>query len=156
VTVVDEGAVAACFAAGIGECVQIPVGATIDSRYCKPFQLQGTVSRLGDDPVVLTGPSFTGMPVSMGRWAVVWSGETAVLLTERPALTIDPATFHHVGLDPAEADVVVVRSATLYRAAYPAPSAAASVTLDLPGASTPRLDRLEFTRAPRPLHPVDA
>ncbi|MDQ1446496.1 MAG: hypothetical protein QOI20_2960 [Acidimicrobiaceae bacterium] len=156
VTVVDEAGAGRCHEVGVGGSISMAVGASIDHRFCQPFLLEGRVACIGDDPVVLTGPSFTGMKVSMGRYAVVWSGDMAVLLTERPALTIDPATFVHVGLDPADADVVVVRSATLYRAAYPPASAAASVTLDVPGASTPRLDRLEFTRAPRPLHPVDA
>lgn len=155
VTLVDEAAVARCFEAGVGAVVRTPVGATIDGRFHEPVLLDATVERLGSHPVVLTGPSFTGMEVSMGRWVVVSRGNLSVLITERPAFTADPETFRHVGLDPSIADIVVVRSATLYKAAYPEHSVEAALTLDLPGASTARLDLLDFERAPRPLFPVD-
>lgn len=155
-TLVDAAGVDACFATGVGGSISAKVGASLDDRFHEPVLLDGVVERVGNDSVVLTGPSYTGMAISMGRWAVVRAGHAHVLLTERPAWTIDPAVFRHVGLDPDDADIVVVRSATMFRAAYPEATAAAAVTLDLPGASTPRLSMLEFERAPRPMFPVDA
>jgi microcystin degradation protein MlrC len=77
-----------------------------------------------------------------------------VLLTERPAPTFDPAAYRFAGIDVGLLDVVVVRSANLFRAAY-AQLAGECIILDLPGASTPRLESLEFSRAPRPLFPLD-
>lgn len=155
VTITDPPAVDRCFVAGVGNDVLLRVGAFFDGRFHEPVELSGSVANLGDKPVRITGPSYTGMEVSMGRFAVVQSGRLAVLITERPAFTLDPATFVQAGLDPARADVIVVRSANGFRAAYPQESVAASVWLDLPGASTPRLDLLEFSRAPRPLYPLD-
>jgi microcystin degradation protein MlrC len=90
----------------------------------------------------------------MGAWAVVESGSLSVLLTERPAPTFDPECYRHAGLAPEQADVVVVRSATLFRAGW-ADLFSEALVLDLPGASTPRLDTLELVRAPRPLYPLD-
>jgi microcystin degradation protein MlrC len=154
-TVVDVPAVAACFAAGVDGTVDTGVGATLDPRWSEPVRLTGTVRRLGADPVVLTGASMTGQPISMGRWATVDTGSgLTVLLTERAAPTFDPAGYRHVGLEPAGADAVLVRSATMYRAGFRGLYAEA-ILLDLPGASTPRLDYLEFARAPRPLYPID-
>ena len=155
VTVTDPPAVVECRTAGIGGRVDLMVGAGIDGRFHQPVHLSGQVLELGDRPVVLTGPSYTGMEVSMGRFAVVKSGRLSVLLTERPAFTLDPATFVHAGLDPARADIIVVRSATGFKAAYPEASVASAVLLDLPGASTPRLELLDYTQAPRPLYPLD-
>lgn len=156
VTVTDPAAVTRCAQAGLGADVQLMVGAGLDPRFHAPVSLTGTVERLDDRPVLLTGPSYTGTEVSMGAFAVVRSGQLFVLLSERPAFTLDPATFVHAGLDPQVADVVVVRSANGFRAAFPAHSVAAAALLDLPGASTPRLDYLDFTRAPRPMYPLDA
>lgn len=156
VTVTDPAAVARCAAAGVGAWLEVSVGAALDRRFHAPIPLAGTVERLDDRPVLLTGPSYTGTEMSMGAFAVLRTGQLSVLLTERPAFTLDPATFLHAGLDPAEADVVVVRSANGFRAAFPQQSAAAAALLDLPGASTPRLTYLDFTRAPRPLYPLDA
>ena len=95
----------------------------------------------------------------MGRWATLDTEPNGapgltILVTERPAPTFDPAGYRHVGLEPRDADAVLVRSATMYRAGFRGISSAAYV-LDLPGASTPRLDYLEFRRAPRPLYPMD-
>jgi microcystin degradation protein MlrC len=155
VTLVDAPAVADCFHAGLSSEVRLWVGCQIDKRFHRPVSLAGVVDWLGDGNMVLTGPVYTGMRVSMGRSAVVRSGLLSVLLTEKPACTFNPETFRTAGLLPDEADIIVVRSAHLFRAGF------ASVThdaiiLDLPGASTPRLDTLHLSKAPRPLYPIDA
>jgi microcystin degradation protein MlrC len=155
ITLADAPAVELCHRAGPGQPVGLSVGCTVDTRFHKPVHLDGTVERVGSGDVMLSGPGYTGMQLSMGRFAVVAVGRLSLLLTERPAISYDPATFAATGLDLQKVDVVVVRSATNYRAAFPA-AAAEAVTLDLPGASTPRLDRLAFRRAPRPLYPIDA
>ena len=154
-TIVDHDAVDACWRAGAGAPIEIRVGARLDPRFGPPVTLRGTVERVGDEPVKLEGPAFTGSLVSIGRFALVRSDRLFVLVTERPAPTTDPAAFRHVGLDPSEADVIIVRSAALYKQGYPSESASAALTLDLDGASTPRLDTLTFVRAPRPLYPID-
>lgn len=156
VTVTDAAAVAECVAAGEGASVSLRVGACLDGRFDRPVALRGEVVRIDDSRVVITGPSLTGMDVSMGTFAVVRSGRLHVLISERPAFTLDQATFVHAGLDPAAADIIVVRSANGFRSGYPAASAEAAVFVDLPGVSTPRLDLLDFVRAPRPLYPLDA
>ncbi|MFY1631767.1 M81 family metallopeptidase [Solwaraspora sp. WMMB335] len=154
-TVVDAPAVAASRAAGTGGRVDIEVGATLDDRWSRPVRLAGTVRRTGAGPVLLTGASMTGQPVAIGGWASVDTGRgLVVLVTERPVPTFDPAGYRHAGLDPADADAVLVRSATMYRAGYQGCHRGA-VLLDLPGASTPRFDYLRFERAPRPLYPID-
>jgi microcystin degradation protein MlrC len=153
-TLVDGPAVEACVRAGEGQIVRLMVGCTLDPRFHRPAPLEGRVTRLGADPLRLTGPVFTGMEVSMGRFAVVRAGELSVLLTERPACTFDPETFRHAGLVVEDADLIVVRSATMFRAGF-AGVAGDILILDLPGASTPRLDSLDFVRAPRPLYPLE-
>jgi microcystin degradation protein MlrC len=153
-TLVDAPAVAACTRAGQDQTVRLRVGCTIDARFHQPVDLQGVVSRIGEEPLRLTGPVFNGMAVSMGRYAVVRNGGLAVLLTERPACTFDPETYRHVGLPVERADVIVVRSATLFRAGFSGIAGDIKI-LDLPGASTPRLDSLAFVRAPRPLYPLE-
>ena len=76
----------------------------------------------------------------MGTYVVVQHGGLSVLLTERPACTFDPETYRHVGLAVERADVIVVRSATLFRAGF-AGIAGDIHILDLPGASTPAAGR---------------
>lgn len=154
-TLVDEAAVRRCHDVGVGADVHLAVGASLEKRFHAPVEVDGEVWHVGSESVLLQGPFFSGVRFSMGAYAVVRTRNLYVLLTERPAMTVDPSTWSHVGLDPAAADIIVVRSANLFRAAYPKPSADDALIVDLPGASTPRLDRLEFQRAPRPLFPVD-
>jgi microcystin degradation protein MlrC len=156
VTVVDASAVGACFAAGIGARVSLGVGASIDHRFHAPVSLSGVVTTLrAADPLALAGPVWAGMEVSMGRAAVMRAGSLHVLLTEQPACTFDVAPFRAVGLDPAAADVVVVRSATLFRAGFASLMQGEPLFLDLPGPSTPCFSQLDYVRAPRPLYPLE-
>lgn len=155
VTVCDPVAVAACHDAGLNADVCLAVGAGQDDRFHRPARLDGRVTVLGDRPVVLEGGFMHGQPFDMGRHAVVEAATgLAVLLTEHAACTFDLATWRHVGLDPEHADVVVVRSPHLYTHVF-APIARRMLTLDLPGASTPRLAALPLANVTRPLYPLD-
>lgn len=154
VTLVDAPAVAACRSVGIGGTFSGEVGCSKERRFHRPVQLSGRVAQLGAGSFALTGPVFTGMAVSMGEYAVVTVGNLNVLLTTQPAPTFDPQAYRAAGIEVAELDVVVVRSANLFRAAYET-IAYECLILDLPGASTPRLDSLTFERAPRPMYPIE-
>ncbi|HJU50839.1 MAG TPA: M81 family metallopeptidase [Acidimicrobiia bacterium] len=143
VAVVDPAAVAQCHEAGAGKKITTSVGAGVDSRFARPVPIQGTVERCGDGAFKLEGVGYYGLEVTMGRWAVLRSPGLAILLTERPAMSSDPASFRHAGLDPFATDVLVVKSCSDFRPNFPK-SAEEAVTLDVPGAATPRLDLLEF------------
>jgi len=154
VPIVDPAGVAQCHAAGVGETVGLRVGASIDPRWHDPVELEGVVTGLGEGNYRLEGASFTGMPVSMGRFASVASGGLRLLMSEKPAWTSDPATFRFAGLDPDAADVIVVRSCSDFRPNFPRTSSEA-VTLDVSGAATPRLENLRFENLGRPPYPLD-
>jgi microcystin degradation protein MlrC len=154
-TLVDGPAVERCFKAGTGKSLQLHLGSTIDRRFHEPVELEGTVVALGAGPYRLTGPVFNGMEYMMGRYARIDAGQLSILATELPACTFDPEAFRQVGLDPTEADIVVVRSAHMYRAGW-SEITSHSIVLDLPGASTPKLSSLTFKQAPRPMYPIDA
>ncbi len=153
VPIVDAPAVGSAHRSGAGAALELEIGASIDDRWEPPFSVVATVERVGDDPYILRGASYTGMKVSMGRFAVLAAQELRILVTERPAWSADPAAFLHAGLDPAGADLVVVRSCSDFRPNYP--TSAGAVTLDVPGPATPNLRSLTFERAPRPLWPLD-
>jgi microcystin degradation protein MlrC len=153
-TVVDPAGVAACHVAGVGATLALSVGASIDTRWEPPVDLEGVVTAVGDGDYALTGVGYHGMIVSMGRFAVLRCERTVVLMTERPAWSADPGTWRHAGIDPDDVDVLVVRSNTDYLANFPA-SAATSVVADVPGAATPRLARLTFDRCGVVPYPID-
>lgn len=143
VTLVDPPAVAWCHAAGVGAKFNSEVGSAIDRRFWDPVPLDGTVERIGAGEFKLEGVGYHGLEASMGRWAVIRSQGVTVLVSERPAMSSDPSCFRHAGVDPFDTDVLVVKSCSDFRPNYPR-SESEAVTLDVPGAATPRLDRLEF------------
>lgn len=153
VTIVDAPAVAAAHGAGVGAALDVEIGSSVDPRWADPVGISALVTQLGDGPYTLTGASYTGMPVTMGRFAVLSVGRLSILATERPAWSSDPATFRHAGLEPSGVDLVVVRSCSDFQPNYPTSDHA--VTLDIPGPATPDLASLVFERAPRPLWPLD-
>ncbi len=151
-TVVDPEAARRCRSA-VGERVRVRLGGSFNPA-AAPVQVEGRVRRAGAGDYRLAGRSFTGRRVTMGEWGVVETGLHRLLISSRPAISADPATWRHAGLDPDRADVLIVRSCSDYRANFPS-SVAEAITLDLPGASTPRLQNLRFRHAPRPLYPLD-
>ena len=147
ITLVDPPAVARCHVAGAGAKITTQLGGALDQRFWRPVPFEGAVERVGAGAFRLEGVGYHGLQASMGRWAVIRSPGLTVLVTERPAMSSDPSCFRHVGVDPFDTDVLVVKSCSDFRPNYPH-SAAEAVTLDVPGAATPRLDRLEFTNGP--------
>jgi microcystin degradation protein MlrC len=154
VTVVDAPAVEHAIAAGVGADVSVTVGGTLDPRYNRPVPLTGRVRILSDGRFVSSDKKSAGVEFQMGRAAVIEAGRIAVLVTERPAFTFDPALYRSVGLEPRDAKIVVVKSPLQFRDGY-GPIARACWVVDTPGPSTARLERLEWRNRSRPLFPFD-
>ena len=77
----------------------------------------------------------------MGRYATVAVGSMRLLLSERAGWTSDPATFRFAGLPVDDADVIVVRSCSDFRANFPT-SEVEAVVLDVPGTAQPETPRV--------------
>ena len=99
-TIVDAPSVSACHEAGVGASVSLRVGGSLDPRWGGSVRVDAEVVRVGDGDYTLTGVGYTGITVSMGRFAVVRRGSMQLLLTELAAWSADPGTWRHAGLDP--------------------------------------------------------
>jgi len=154
VTVVDAPAVARALAAGVGADLATTVGGTLDPRYNRPVPIAGRVRVLSDGRFTSTDKKTAGVEFHMGRAAVVECGRIAVLATERPAFTFDPALYRSVGLEPRDAKIVGVKSPLQFRDGY-GDFARACWVVDTPGPSTARLERLAWQHLSRPLYPFD-
>jgi microcystin degradation protein MlrC len=154
-TLVDPEAVAHCHAAGVGAELALTMGGKLDPDRFAPIRATVKVRYIDDGRFQLSGPVGRGLWVSTGPRAVATVRDRiAVMLTTGSAFSYDPQSFRSAGLEPAEADVVVVRSAAAFHAAYDE-IVSQAIFLDTPGASTARLTSLGFCRAPRPLYPLD-
>lgn len=90
----------------------------------------------------------------MGSVAVLGTRDIHILASERPLWTVDPAMYRAVNLEPAQAQIVVVKSPNMFRAAY-GPIAYDTIVVDTPGLASANFRRLPFKRLPRPFYPFD-
>jgi len=153
-SMVDAPAVDAAIAAGVGMEVTLSVGHTLDSTVRTPITVTGKVRTIGSGDFYLEKGHIKNALARMGRCVVLQIGLISVLLQEQAVVTGDPAMYRSVGLEPAEADLVLVKSAYQFRAQYEEMSSQIFI-LDTPGSSTPRLDSLPFVRIPRPIYPFE-
>ena len=90
----------------------------------------------------------------MGRTVVLDTGDVKVVLSEQVGAGHDPMVYRHLGLEPTRAKIVVVKTPVGFRLAYGS-IAKAEILADCPGLSPSDLRILDYTRAPRPLFPLD-
>lgn len=86
--------------------------------------------------------------------AVLQMDNIHVVVGRAPDAGHDPQVYRSVGLEPRDAKLVVVKSPADFRASY-GPFAREIIFPDTPGPASSNLQRLDFTRAPRPLFPLD-
>lgn len=134
--------------------VNIMLGARLDPSRHTPVAVTGVIAPIATRQVRFTGGIGDGLTADMGAAAVLTVGMIRVLITEKAVPCYDPALYRTAGLEPADAQVVVVKSPNNFRHAY-RDIARDWLYVDAPGASTPRLDSLVFTHAARPLYPLD-
>jgi microcystin degradation protein MlrC len=154
VCVRDAAAVAEAVAAGVGGEVDVWVGGKLDNVYNQPVRFTGTVEFAGPASFRFGGGGYTGVEMEMGPSAVVRHNNIHLLIVSRSVFTVDPEMYRAVGLEPAGAQIVVVKSHIQFRAGYD-DIAREIILLDTPGMSTDHLERLGFHRVPRPLFPFD-
>lgn len=152
VTVVDAEAVAQALAAGVGQSVTVQVGGKRDKLFSTPVQVTGRVIRASDGRFTITG--HLGADINMGRTVVLDLGEIKLLLSEEVGSGHDPLVYRHIGLEPATAKIVVVKTPVGFWLSYRGLMKDA-ILADCPGLSTSNLKLLPFKNAPRPLFPLD-
>jgi microcystin degradation protein MlrC len=154
VCVRDPAVAAAAEAVGVGTEIDVPVGGKLDNVYNRPVRFHGTVEFAGPAAFRFGGAGYTGVEMDMGRCTVLRWHNVRLLVTSTAVFTVDPAMYRAVGLEPADAQIVVVKSHIQFRAGYD-DLAAEIILLDSPGMSSDHLDALDWRRLPRPIFPLD-
>jgi microcystin degradation protein MlrC len=92
--------------------------------------------------------------MSMGPTAVIAIGAIRVLVRSLPSLEWDRAMFTSQGLMLEEAALVFVKSPSHFRQSF-GPVAARILAANTPGPTAPDMRLIPFTKATRPLYPLD-
>jgi microcystin degradation protein MlrC len=151
IPIVDPGAVAAAFSAGVGNPVRTAVGGALDCARFTPLPIEGRVRMLSDG---WFHSETTRELWQAGRTAVVQSGGFTLILTSRAVSLYDRALFLAHGCDPRHFGAVVVKSPHCEPHMFRA-WAARYVDVDAPGSTSANLRSLGHTRCRRPIFPLD-
>ena len=154
VAIADPEAVAAAVAAGEGGAFEALVGAKVDDRHGVPVPIRGVVTRLGDGRYVHKGTYMTGYETSMGQCAVVDADGIRILLTSRRTMPFDAEQVRCMGIEPAEQRIIVVKSASAWRAAFES-VARHIIFVDTLGVCASNLEHFDYRRRPRPAYPLE-
>jgi microcystin degradation protein MlrC len=154
-TVYDPQAARAAHAAGVGAQLHLALGAKVDPRYGEPLAVSGTVGALGDGRFDLAGPMLAGMPVDMGPSAVLRVGGVDVILASRRYQVYDRMFLGHFGLEPERCQVLAVKSAHHFRAAFGGMASRVLVVDDGGGLTSRNFAELDYRRVRRPVFPLD-
>ena len=138
----DAESAAACHAAGEGATVELSLGGKSDGA---PLPVTARVLRLTDGSFTLTGPMGRGNPGNLGRCALIEiEPGIRVLITSRKMQALDQAILRHVGIEPKEAPILVLKSSVHFRADY-APIAKQIIVAAAPGPVVADPATLPFT-----------
>jgi microcystin degradation protein MlrC len=129
---IDPAAADAAHAAGEGGVADIALGG---KRLAgdSPVAARCRVLRARSDGWIAVGPMKGGMPVDLGRTALVATAEgVMVALASRASQTLDSGIFRHLGLVPERLPIIAVKSSVHFRADF-APMAAEIIVAKAPG-----------------------
>jgi microcystin degradation protein MlrC len=149
---VDPEAVGQLMAAGKGTEVTLSLGGKIDNLFSQPVELTGQMTSISDGKITSTGH----LPVefNMGRTVLFEVGGIKIVISEYPGPSHEPTVFTHIGLDPKDAKIVVVKTPVGFRVSY-SDIMKDFIVVDCPGLSTPHIENLDFSKIPRPIFPLD-
>ena len=154
VPLVDAEAAAVCHQAGIGAEVELPLGHRHDPRWGEPIEVNGKVVNLSDGRFTYRGGIWEGLEGEMGPTAVLALGNVQVLVASHPTYEWDDEQFAALGMNSAEARIIVAKNPMNYRMAYGAVSKAVYV-LDTPGPTPATVRNFNFVNRARPFFPLD-
>jgi microcystin degradation protein MlrC len=158
VVLADPQAAQACARAGIGARLSLPVGGKHDRLHGDPVEVSGRVRCLHDGRYVETETRHGGRLVyDQGLTAVLEVAAGArpetpslVVLTSRREVPFSLHQLLSLGIQPQRQDILVVKAAIAYRAAYE-PIAGRILEVDTPGLTAVNPARFTYRRARRPL-----
>jgi microcystin degradation protein MlrC len=146
------------------EAHRLGVGAEFEARFnraettkfSEPYEAPARVVALTDGNCIGRRGIYAGLRLALGPCAALAIGGIAVVVVSHRVQCADPIFFEMMGLDIARARSVAIKSRGHFRGGFDEFFAPEQVVeVDLPGLTSPVLDRFDWTRLPRPVVPLD-
>ncbi|WP_054311246.1 M81 family metallopeptidase [Mesorhizobium sp. 1M-11] len=138
-----------------GETVTVTIGGKGDPDFGGgPLTVTGVLRKLSDGAYVGDGPIQGGLAHSFGPTAVIDVDGIEVLVVSEAQQMVDLQQLRAFGIEPTARKVLALKSMQHFRAAFE-PIAGKVIVCDAGALATPRAERRRYSRAPRPLWPLD-
>jgi microcystin degradation protein MlrC len=108
----DPDAARVAHGAGEGARISLPLGGKLDGN---PFVGEFVVERLGSGRFVGTGPMYRGGTLDMGPMALLAIDGVRVIVASKASQPADQSIFRHLGLEPANQAILVLKSVVHFR-----------------------------------------
>jgi len=150
----DPAAAQEAASAGIGATRTFTLGHKASVADGTPVEVTARVTTLSDGVYAMRDKGAKGMRIDNGLSAVLAVGAIRIALRSYPAMEWDTGMYHSVGLDPAEACLVFVKSPSHFRVAY-SPFADRILMADTPGPTCGNMRNLVLKRTGYPIYPLN-
>src|SRR3954447_1449334 len=126
------------------------------TNFSEPWSAPVRVAALHDGNCVGRRGIYAGTRLALGPCAALAIGGTTVVVVSHRVQCADPIFFEMMGLDIGKARSVAVKSRGHFRGGFDEFFGPGQIVeLDLPGLTSPMLNRFDWTRLPRPVIPLD-
>jgi microcystin degradation protein MlrC len=137
---------------GPGATVTLDLGGR-SAPFFSPLTVTGVVRAVSSGVVELTDHAET--EIDMGHTVAFEVGPVTLLVTEYAGVAgIHPAVYHHVGVEPADFQMIVMKTASNFQ--YMAPLTTAMIRAATPGPTQSDIAALPWQRIPRPCFPMES
>lgn len=141
----DPALAAQAHAHGVGAELAGELGGHVGFGGETPLRGRFLVEALGDGRFVGTGPFYRGTRMELGPMAQLSFAGARIVVASRKQQAADQAMFRHVGIEPREHDVLLLKSSVHFRADF-GPIARHVLIVAAPGPSPADPGALRFER----------
>jgi microcystin degradation protein MlrC len=152
VPLISVPAVARLKEAGEGAEVTLPLGGHVATAFFRPLEVTGRVRRIAGGRIAVTDNHQDF--VDMGTTVIFDSGPVVLMISEKRGLAGNaPDVWRAFGVEPAEARMAVLKTASNFQ--YFAPVTSRVIRVDTRGPGQSDVKGLPWKRLPRPIHPLE-
>jgi microcystin degradation protein MlrC len=141
---------------GIGAHFEAHFNRSETTRFSELYAAPATVVALTNGNCVGRRGIYAGLRLELGPCAALQVGGVTVVVISHRVQCADPVFFEMMGLDIGRARSVVVKSRGHFRGGFDEFFGPEQIVeVDLPGLTSPMLNRFTWSRLPRPVIPLD-
>ena len=151
IPMVDPAALQAAIDAGVGATITVDLGGKVDNIFSKPVQVTASVAAVSHG---FTVDLHDRGVCDLRKTALLSVGSIRIALLDHRSFAINhPVLYQHLGLDIADAKMVVVKTASNFQ--FFTHWRSGLIRVDSPGTTQSDLCAFDWKRIPRPTYPLD-